>query len=154
TLGRPLAQASGRLEGWKQHRAWGHPSRRSRDFVARTLRMTLMFVARLRPRKRYGAIRYGTAQAEAIRARYDCYPSLLRRADDGVDRSALPVLPPAAHAARAALYRDARHRRGDPRRPGAAARIRQGRASARGTARRLRPARARALSAHLRRPRL
>ena len=35
---------------------------------------------------------------------------LLRRADDGLDRPALPVLPPAADAARADLHRDDHHR--------------------------------------------
>ena len=66
--------------------------------------------------------------------------ALLDRADDGMDRPALPVLPSPADAPRAALYRDDHHRRGAPRRPRAAARLRSGRASGRGAARRLRPA--------------
>ena len=48
--------------------------------------------------------------------------SILRRADDGLDGPALPVLPPPADAARAALHRDG-DGAGDPaRRPRAAAR--------------------------------
>ena len=66
---------------------------------------------------------------------------LLRRADDGMDRPALPVLPSPAHAPRAALHRDADHRRGAARRPRAAARLRSVRASGRAAARRLRSGR-------------
>ena len=76
---------------------------------------------------------------------------LLRRADDGMDRPALPVFPSPAHAPRAALYRDADHRRRPARRPRAAARLRSGRASGGAAAWRLGPARAGRMRAHRRR---
>ena len=41
-----------------------------------------------------------------------CRAPFLRRADDGLDRPALPVLPSPADAARADLHRDDHHRRG------------------------------------------
>src|SRR5688500_3697232 len=58
-------------------------------------------------------------------------PPPLRRADDGLDGPALPRLPSAAGAERAAVYGDGACAGGDPRRPRAAARFRAGRASGR-----------------------
>ena len=57
------------------------------------------------------------------------HPSPLRRADDGLDRPALPAAASDADAARAALHRDADRRGGHPWRPRAAAGVRSGRAS-------------------------
>ena len=71
-----------------------------------------------------------------------------RGADDGLDRPALPVLPPPVHPADAALYRDGDGGGGAPRRSAAAARVPAGGASRRAPARRLGARRARRRGRH------
>src|SRR5437773_11925284 len=62
----------------------------------------------------------------------------LRRADDGLDRPALPLLPAPGLLTRAALHRDDYHRRAHPRRCRPPSCLQQGRASRRAAAWRLR----------------
>ena len=84
-----------------------------------------------------GAIRARPARADR--------PSPVRRADDGLDRSPLPLLPAPDRATRAALYRDDPDR-GDSARPARAApALRSGGAPACPAARRRRPGPARAV---------
>src|SRR5438067_1011387 len=59
------------------------------------------------PLFRHGAIFVeNPREIDFIRPHEQSRSQILRRADDGVDRPALPVSPPPAHASRAALYGD------------------------------------------------